>query len=344
VKILVTGGAGFIGSNFARLILQHHPADEVRVLDKLTYAGNLDNLQDLEADYPHRYSFVQGDIANREDVARATEGVEAIVNFAAESHVDRSIMDPASAITTNVLGVYELLEAARRIEAKRFVHVSTDEVYGAVPEGSSGEDDRLRPRSPYSAGKAGGDLLVYAYHVTYGLPTMVTRGSNTFGPYQYPEKLIPIIIANALDGVKVPVYGDGRQVRDWLFVEDHCAGIDLVLRKGEPGEAYNVGGGNERYNIDVVTAILDQLERPHSLIQYVEDRPGHDLRYCVDSSRVESLGWDRSRDFGAALRATVDWYVEHQGWWRKLRGDPDYQAYYNRNYGSRGELGPNPSK
>jgi dTDP-glucose 4,6-dehydratase len=335
MKILVTGGAGFIGSNYVHYLLER-TGDSVVALDKLTYAGNLHNLRDVQEN--PRFEFVEGDIADGEAVSRAIEGVDAVVNFAAESHVDRSILDPAGAITTNVVGVYTLLEAARQRGVQRFVQVSTDEVYGEVPEGSVAEEEPLRPRSPYSAGKAGGDMLTYAYFVTYRLPAMATRGSNTFGPYQYPEKLIPVVITEAIDHRPVPVYGAGRQVRDWLFVEDHCAGIDLVLREGEPGQAYNVGGGNERHNIEVIERILDVLGRPRSLIQHVGDRPGHDVRYCVDSSRLRALGWCPSRDFEATLDQTVRWYVEHEDWWRPLKNRQDYVEYFQRNYGARGSL------
>jgi dTDP-glucose 4,6-dehydratase len=335
VRILVTGGAGFIGSNYVRYVLAHS-ADDVVVLDKLTYAGNLDNLKGLEGD--PRYRFVHGDIADPEVVAEAVTSVDAIVNFAAESHVDRSILDPSGFITTDVYGPYVLLEASRSAGIQRFVQVSTDEVYGDVPEGSSPEDAPLHPRSPYSASKAGGELLVHAYYVTYGVPTLVTRGSNTFGPFQYPEKLIPVVITEALDHHAIPVYGDGRQVRDWLYVEDHCSGIDRVLRDGTPGEAYNVGGGNERHNIEVIERIIDALQRPRSLIQYVPDRPGHDVRYSVDSSKLHALGWNPARSFEETLEATVRWYVENEWWWRPVKESRDYLEYFQRNYGDRSAL------
>jgi len=339
--MLVPGGAGFIGSNYVRHVLESSD-DSVVVLDKLTYAGNRENLSEYQ-DSP-RVEFLVGDIADPRIVEAAMRGVDAVVNFAAETHVDRSILDAASFIDTDVYGVYVLLEAARVAGVKRFLHVSTDEVYGVVPEGSAAEHARLLPRSPYSASKAGGEMLVYAYYVTYGLPTLVTRGSNTFGPYQYPEKLIPIVITEALDNRVIPVYGDGRQVRDWLYVKDHCTGIDLVLRHGDPGEAYNVGGGHEWYNIDVVRRILDTLGRPQSLIQHVPDRPGHDIRYSVDSSKLLRLGWDRSRSFESALESTVRWYVEHQEWWRPIKSSAAYHDYFNRNYGSRSSaLHPEPA-
>jgi len=332
VRILVTGGAGFIGSNFVRHVLATSD-DEVVVLDKLTYAGNVANLQDLAGN--PRYRFIHGDIADREVVADAVREVQAIVNFAAESHVDRSILDPTAFINTDVYGVYVLLEATRDAAIERFVHVSTDEVYGEIPIGSAAEDAPLRPRSPYSATKAGGEMLVYAYHVTYGLPTVVTRGSNTFGPYQYPEKLLPVVITEAFASRPVPVYGNGRQVRDWLFVEDHCSGIDLALRRGVLGEAYNVGGGNERFNIDLIHTILDLLDRPRSLVQFVPDRPGHDVRYSLDSAKLTALGWKPSRSFDDALATTVRWYVENEAWWRRLKDTPEYRRYFHSNYAER---------
>jgi dTDP-glucose 4,6-dehydratase len=332
VRILVTGGAGFIGSNFVHHLLATSD-DEVVVLDKLTYAGNEANLQDLAGD--PRYRFIHGDIADREVVGDAIRDVQAIVNFAAESHVDRSILDPTAFINTDVYGVYVLLEASRDAAIERFVHVSTDEVYGEIPVGSAAEDAPLRPRSPYSASKAGGEMLVYAYHVTYGLPTVITRGSNTFGPYQYPEKLLPIVITEAFDEQPVPVYGDGRQVRDWLFVEDHCSGIDLALRRGAVGEAYNVGGGNERFNIDLIHTVLDLLDRPRSLVQFVPDRPGHDVRYSLDSTKLTALGWTPSRSFDDALATTVRWYIENGSWWRRLKNTQEYRRYFHSNYADR---------
>jgi dTDP-glucose 4,6-dehydratase len=332
LRILVTGGAGFIGSNFVRWLLETSD-DEVLVLDDLTYAGNLANLSGHRGN--PRFRFVRGDIADPEVVADTMAGCHAVVNFAAESHVDRSILDPKSFINTNVYGVYVLLEAARTIGVDRFLHVSTDEVYGEVREGSAREDAPLRPRSPYSAAKTGAEMFVAAYHVTYGLPTLITRGSNTFGPYQYPEKLLPVVITEAIDNRPIPVYGDGRQVRDWLFVEDHCSAIDMVLRRGTPGDVYNVGGGNERFNIDVVHRILDVLERPRSLVEHVVDRPGHDIRYSVDSAKLSILGWRPGLDFERALEATIRWYVDNESWWRPLKTSPDYLEYFHHNYGER---------
>lgn len=334
MRILVTGGAGFIGCNFVRYLLKRYD-DEVVVLDKLTYAGNLENLRDVDGD--PRYRFIRGDIADPEVVGLAMRGADCVVNFAAESHVDRSILDPSGFITTDVYGAYVLLEAARGSDVKRFVQVSTDEVYGEIRHGSASEAAPLQPRSPYSASKAGGELLAYAYHVTYGVPTLVTRGSNTFGPYQYPEKLVPVIISEALDNRPIPMYGDGRQMRDWLFVEDHCSGVDCVLRWGRPGEAYNIGGGNERRNIEVAGQILDLLGRPRSLIQHVPDRPGHDLRYSVESTKLQALGWAGSRTFEDGLDETVRWYVENETWWRPLKESADYIEYFQRNYGGRAD-------
>jgi len=332
LKQLVTGGAGFIGSNYVHFVLATSD-DEVVVLDKLSYAGNMANLADLQGN--PRYRFIQGDIADRDVVTQAIHGVGAIVNFAAESHVDRSIMSADSFITTDVYGVYVLLEAARSAGVERFLHVSTDEVYGHVAEGAAPEAAGLKPRSPYSASKAGGEMLVYAYHVTHGLPTLITRGSNTFGPNQYPEKLIPVVITEALDQRPIPVYGDGMQVRDWLYVQDHCSGIDLVLRRGTPGETYNLGGGNERHNIRVIEQVLDLLGRPRSLIQHIVDRPGHDVRYAIDSAKLLELGWDRSRSFEQALEATVRWYEANEAWWRPIKSGQDYVEYFHRNYDGR---------
>ena len=335
MKILVCGGAGFIGSNYVRYVLSR-AEDEVVVLDKLTYAGNLENLQAF-VDNP-RYSFIHGDISDPQAVGAAMREIDAVVNFAAESHVDRSILDPQGFITTDVYGTYTLLEAARAAGVSRFLQVSTDEVYGEVIGTASPEDSALRPRSPYSASKAGAEHLVYAYFVTYGLPTLITRGSNTFGPYQYPEKLIPVVITEAIDSHVVPIYGDGKQIRDWLFVEDHCAGIDSVLRTGAPGEAYNVGGDNLRNNLDLVEQILDLLWRPRSLIQHVPDRPGHDRGYSIDSSKLLGLGWSGARSFAQALEQTVRWYVENEPWWRRIKESADYQAYFRSNYGDRESL------
>jgi dTDP-glucose 4,6-dehydratase len=334
-RLLVTGGAGFIGSAFVRGHLRDYPDDAVVVLDKLTYAGNLENLAPV-ADDP-RYRFVHGDICDAPLIAELMPNVDVVVNFAAETHVDRSILDASSFIDTDVKGTYVLLEAARRAGVRLFCQVSTDEVYGDVPVGASRESDPLAPRSPYAASKAGGEHLVRAYHVTYGLPTIVTRASNNFGPYQYPEKFLPVIILNALQDRPIPLYGDGRQRRDWLYVDDHCAAIELLLARGEPGTAYNIGGGNERENRVLAERVLDLLGKPHSLIQSVPDRPGHDRRYAVDGGRLAALGWQPARPFEAALEATVRWYVDNESWWQRLQ-DADYQDYYRRNYEDRTRL------
>jgi dTDP-glucose 4,6-dehydratase len=334
-RLLVTGGAGFIGSAFVRNHLRDYPDDNVVVLDKLTYAGNIANLTPV-ADDP-RYQFVHGDIGDAALVGELIPDVDVVVNFAAETHVDRSILDPGAFIETDVRGTWVLLEAARRAEVSRFVQVSTDEVYGEVPEGASREDDPLLPRSPYAASKAGGELMVRAYHVTYGLPTLVTRASNNFGPYQYPEKFLPVLITQALDDQPIPLYGDGRQRRDWLYVDDHCAALELVIERGEPGMAYNIAGGNERENRLLAEQVLTLLGKPHALIQRVVDRPGHDRRYAVDTTRLETLGWAPRESFDAALEATVRWYVANEAWWRPLQ-DADYQEYYRRNYVDRARL------
>jgi dTDP-glucose 4,6-dehydratase len=334
-RLLVTGGAGFIGSAFVRNHLRDYPDDTVVMLDKLTYAGNLQNLAQIADD--QRYRFVRGDIGDGPLVGELMRDVDVVVNFAAETHVDRSILDPGSFIETDVKGAYVLLEAARRAEVRLFCQVSTDEVYGEVTAGASRESDPLQPRSPYAASKAGGELLVHAYHVTYGLPTLVTRASNNFGPYQYPEKFLPVLITNALDDKPIPLYGDGRQRRDWLYVDDHCAALALLLAYGTPGTAYNIGGGNECENRVLAERVLDLLGKPRALIQSVPDRPGHDRRYAVDTSRLEALGWRPARPFGAALESTVRWYVDNQAWWRPLQ-DADYRRYYERNYGDRARL------
>ena len=335
-RLLVTGGAGFIGSNFVRFILGRSPDAHVTVLDKLTYAGNRANLADVERD--PRYTFVEGDIADADLVDRLAADVDAIVNFAAESHVDRSIEEPDAFIRTDVYGTFVLLEAARRHRHQRYLQISTDEVYGNVPEGSSTEADALKPRSPYSASKSGGDLLVGAYFTTYGVPTLLTRASNNFGPYQYPEKVIPLFITNAIDDEPLPLYGDGQQIRDWLYVDDHCEALATVLARGVPGETYNVGGGNELANLDLTRMILELLDKPMSLVRRVEDRPGHDRRYSVDCSKLGSLGWAPSHSFEAALRETVDWYRAREDWWRPLKSG-EYREYYHRQYGNRLQAG-----
>ncbi|MEO8509803.1 MAG: dTDP-glucose 4,6-dehydratase [Chloroflexota bacterium] len=331
-RLLVTGGAGFIGSAFVRRTLRRHPEVRITVLDKLTYAGNLANLEPVANDL--RYRFVLGDINDAEIVDEVAAGVDAIVNFAAESHVDRSIEEPDAFIQTDVHGTFTLLEAARRHGHERYLQISTDEVYGNVPLGSSLETDALSPRSPYSASKAGGDLLVQAYSTTYGLPALITRASNNYGPYQYPEKMIPLFVTNALDGEPLPLYGDGLQIRDWLYVDDHCDAIELVLERGEPGEVYNVGGGNELTNIDLTRRILELTGRDLALVRRVPDRPGHDRRYSVDCSKLRALGWTPAHAFDDGIAETVAWYRDHADWWRPLKSG-EYLDYYRRQYGDR---------
>ena len=325
-KILVTGGAGFIGSAYARVHLDSHPGDEVRVLDKLTYAGRPENLAGVE-----RCELVEGDIADADAVREAIEGCDAVVNFAAESHVDRSIESPGEFIQTDVFGTYVLLEAARE-RGIRHLQISTDEVYGSIDEGSFTESSPLDPSSPYSASKAGGDLLVGAYQRTYGTESLIVRASNNYGPRQHPEKLIPLCILNALAGDPLPVYGDGMQVRNWLWVEDFARAIDIVLERGEPGEVYNVGGPDESANIDVVRAILERTGRDESLIEHVRDRLGHDRRYSLSAEKTEALGWKAQVPFAEGIGRVVDWYRENEHWWAPVRSG-EYREYYERQYG-----------
>ena len=336
MNLLLTGGSGFIGSNLVRWLLEHRPGWRVVNLDKLTYAGNPENLADL-ADHP-RYRFVRGDIGDGALVRRLIEEekVEAVMHLAAESHVDRSILSPAVFIETNVGGTQVLLEAAREAKVGRFLHCSTDEVYGSLGEtGLFTEESPLQPSSPYSASKAGSDLLALAYAHTFGLPVVVTRCSNNFGPYQFPEKLIPLMIANALRDQPLPVYGDGRNVRDWIHVSDHCAGLAAVLERGRAGQVYNLGGSSERRNLEVVHAVLDLLGKPRSLVRFVADRPGHDRRYAIDASKARrELGWEPSRRFEEGLASTVRWYVENRGWWERVMSG-EYRSYYQRQYGDR---------
>ncbi|MFA6001906.1 MAG: dTDP-glucose 4,6-dehydratase [Thermoleophilia bacterium] len=329
MKILVTGGAGFIGSNFIRLIFSKHPDYEVINLDKLTYAGNLDNLKDIESNA--NYRFVQGDICDEDVVDKVMDKIDAVVNFAAESHVDRSIGVPGDFIQTDVFGTYVLLEAARQHGVGRYLQISTDEVYGSIKEGSFVETDILEPSSPYSASKAGGDMQVMAYHTTFGLPTLITRSSNNFGPYQYPEKLIPLFATNAMENLDLPLYGAGTNVRDWIYVTDNCDAIDIVLHEGEVGQIYNIGGGNERDNIYITKKILELLGKPESLIRQVADRLGHDLRYSIDCSKVRDLGWKPAFDFDDALKETVDWYVNNRWWWEKIKSG-EFEEYYRDMY------------
>jgi len=340
-NLLVTGGAGFIGSNFARYMLSQYPDYRVTVYDKLTYAGNLENLKDLW-DNP-RFSFVQGDIADaaKVDGVVGELKIDTIVNFAAETHVDRSLLEPGSFIMTDVYGTYVLLEAAKKHGIERYHQVSTDEVYGAVLEGRSRETDPLEPRSPYSASKAGADLLVLSYHTSFGLPVTITRGANNIGPYQYPEKVVPLFITNAIDGQPLPVYGDGQQMRDYQFVLDHCEAIDVVLHHGQVGQVYNAGSGVETRNLDMACAILDLLGKPRSLIQHVTDRPGHDRRYALDCSRIRAIGWQPRHTFAQAIEETVRWYVEHEAWWRPIKEGGYFKEYYARNYAHRETLKKN---
>lgn len=317
MKILVTGGAGFIGSNFIRWMLQSGQAGDVVNLDKLTYAGNPENLKDLNG--KPGYRFLHGDVADPRAVEEGLKDVDAVVHFAAETHVDRSIRDAGEFLRTNVEGTRVLLEASLKKGIRKFIHISTDEVYGSLPEGAASEESPMRPNSPYAASKAGADHLVRAYHVTYGLFTVTLRASNNYGPYQFPEKFIPLLITNALEDEPLPIYGDGLYIREWLFVEDFCRAISLVMDRGEPGQAYNVGSGEHRVNLDVVEALLDKLEKPRTLVRHVQDRPGHDRRYSVDSAKIRKLGWKPQRTFEQGLDATVRWYRDHSDWWRPLR-------------------------
>jgi dTDP-glucose 4,6-dehydratase len=340
-RILVTGGAGFIGSCYVRDVLARDDGTRITVIDKLTYAGNRANLAEVEGDPGRagRLTFVEGDIADADVIGPLVASSDAVVNFAAESHVDRSILDPEAFIRTGVVGVHVLLEAVRaanagREQPVRYLQVSTDEVYGSVEEGRSSETDRLEPRSPYSAVKAAGELLVNSYVTTHGVDAVVTRGANTFGPYHHPEKLIPLFLTNALDDLPLPLYGDGLQRRDWLFVADHAGAIDHVLRHGATGETYNLPGSAEMTNRDVVAALLGRLGKPWSLVRSVPDRPGHDRRYSLDGSKLEALGWRNRVTFEDGLAATVDWFLANETWWRAAKSG-DWNAYYERQYGAR---------
>lgn len=335
-KILVTGGAGFIGSNFIHRVLATRPSLSIVNLDKLTYAGNLRNLEGLEQKYPNRYQFVRGDINDVEKVSALVKDCDAVVHFAAESHVDRSILDAAAFIETNVKGTLTLLNCALQAGGnKRFVHVSTDEVYGALSNTDPAftEETPLAPNSPYSASKAGSDCLVRSFFHTHKLDVVTTRCSNNYGPYHFPEKLIPLMITNALEGKALPVYGKGENIRDWIYVEDHCDGVLAALEKGKPGEVYNLGGRSERMNIDVVKQLLKILEKPESLIRYVEDRKGHDWRYAIDCSKAErELGWAPKVSFEEGLQKTVRWYLDHKPWWQEVKSG-DYKDFYKKYYG-----------
>ena len=328
-RLLVAGAAGFIGSNFVRLLRRTRPAVAITVLDKLTYAGNLANLKDMEG-HPG-YRFVQGDICDAELVDSLAGEADAIVNFAAETHVDRSLMDPFAFIETDVRGTAVLCEAARKHGHGVFLLVSTDEVYGDVSGGRSRETDAFRPRSPYSASKAGGEHIAWAYAESFGLPLVVTRGSNNYGPYQYPEKLIPVLVTNAIDGLPLPLYNDGSAVRDYVFVEDHCRAIDLALHAAPPGQAYNVGTGVETSGLSVARAVLEILGKPDTMIEFVADRPGHDYRYALDVTKITELGWEPRTALAEGLERTVRWYESNSDWWRPLKSG-EYWEYYRRNY------------
>lgn len=331
-RILVTGGAGFIGSAFVRYLLREYPDVHVVTLDKLTYAGNLDNLRDAN---PARHTFVRGDIADAEAVRAALDGCDAVVNFAAETHVDRSILGAADFLRTNVDGVYNILEAAKTLGTARVLLVSTDEVYGSIETGSFKETDPLNPRNPYSAAKAGGELIGRSYFTTFGVPVVITRGSNTYGPYQYPEKVLPLFVTNAIDSEPLPLYQGGEHnVRDWLYVDDHCRGIDLALRHGAAGEIYNIAGGNERENIALTRRILELTGRDESLIRLVTDRPGHDRRYSIAATKLRNLGWTPLMDWDEGVAQTVRWYQENEWWWRKIKSG-EFREYYQRQYGNR---------
>ncbi|MFA5113958.1 MAG: dTDP-glucose 4,6-dehydratase [Candidatus Margulisiibacteriota bacterium] len=330
MKLLVTGGAGFIGSNYIRYALRAHPDLEIVNFDKLTYAGNLENLSDVAND--PRYSFIKGDIADskavEEAVARLGCGGQ-IVNFAAETHVDRSIVSAGSFVQTDVYGTYTLLEAAKKFRVARYLHISTDEVYGSRAKGSFTEESNLEPNSPYAASKAGGDLLVRAYYQTYQLPAIITRSSNNYGPYQYPEKVMPLFITNLLQGAKVPLYGDGKNIRDWLYVADNCAAIDLVRQKGREGEIYNIGGGNERQNLEITQLILQELGLGQELIDWVKDRPGHDRRYSIDCAKIKKLGWKPATKLEDGLKQTVAWYRHNRDWWLKIKEkQTEFKQFY----------------
>jgi dTDP-glucose 4,6-dehydratase len=333
VNVLVTGGAGFIGSNFLRFALSSHPDWHITTLDKLTYAGRLENLTGL-LDHP-RHTFVKGDVADPGVAAPLVRNSEIVVHFAAETHVDRSLMSAGEFITTDVYGTFVLLEAAREApRLRRFVQISTDEVYGSVTHGSSRETDELRPRNPYSASKTGADRLAYSYWATYNVPVVITRASNNYGPYHFPEKIIPLFITNAIDDLPLPLYGDGLQERDWLHVRDHCRAIDLLLEAGASGEVYNLGGGNHVRNIDLTRRILELVGKPESLIKPVTDRPGHDRRYSLDTTKLHGLGWRPEILFDAGLRETVAWFRQNEWWWRPIKdADPGFRAYYDAQYG-----------
>ena len=329
MKILITGGAGFMGSNAVKYFLRNYPDVQIVNLDKLTYAGNLENLKDVENN--PRYNFIKGDIADEKIVDEAAKDVDVIINYAAETHVDRSILGPKAFITTDVLGTYALLEAAKKYNIKKYIQISTDEVFGSINDGKFTEESPFEPNSPYAASKAGGDHLCRAYFKTYNIPVIVTHSCNFFGPYQYPEKLIPLFITNLLEGKKVPVYGDGQQVREWIFAKDHCRAIDTILQKGVIGEVYNIGAGSEVSNIEITKILLKELGKDESFINYVKDRPGHDRRYAIDSSKLRALGWQPKTNFENGIKQTVSWYKDNEQWWKRIKSG-EYLEYYKKQY------------
>jgi len=336
-RLMVTGGAGFIGSNFVRHMLEKYPDYFIVVYDKLTYAGRLENLEDVAARFTDRYAFVKGDICDAQTVEATVQSyaIDTIVNFAAETHVDRSLVEPGSFIQTDVYGTFVLLEAAKKFGLERYHQIGTDEVYGQVLENRSKETDPVEPRSPYSASKAGGDMMALAYYQSWGVPVTITRGSNNVGPYQYPEKVVPLFATNAIDNQPLPVYGDGKQMRDYQYVIDHCEGIDVVLHKGTIGEVYNVGTGGEMTNLEMTQIVLETLGKPASLIQHVADRPGHDRRYALDVTKLSALGWKSRHTCAQAIETTVRWYAENEAWWRPIKSGELYKTYYQEQYGKR---------
>ncbi len=332
MKLLITGGAGFIGSNFIHYILGKYPHYKIVNLDKLTYCGNLDNLKKVEND--PRYKFIKGDICDKEKVDEIfeEEKPDLVVNFAAETHVDRSILNPDIFTKTNILGTHILLETSRKFKIKRFLHISTDETYGSLKSGKFREDDILAPNSPYSASKASADLLVRSYYKTFSLPVIITRSSNNYGPYQFPEKVIPLFISNILENKKIPLYGTGKNIRDWIYVLDNCEGLDAVLHNGEAGEIYNIGGGNEKTNLELAKIILSELGKDESQIEYVDDRLGHDFRYALDIEKVKKIGWQPRHSFEEAIKKTIRWYLENKDWLKKLK-TKEFDKYYEKQYG-----------
>ncbi len=330
MKLLITGGAGFIGSNFIRYYLSKYKNCSITNLDKLTYAGNLDNLKDIEKD--NRYNFVRGDICNLKLVEKLMKDVDVVVHFAAETHVDKSIMEAGEFVKTDIYGTFSMLNAAKKCDIKKFIHISTDEIYGSIEKGSFTEKSTLMPRNPYSASKAGADRLAYSFYTTYNLPVIITRSSNNFGYYHHPEKLIPLFTTNAIDNIPLPLYGDGSNKRDWMFVLDNCEAIDHVMQYGSIGEVYNIGAGNEKNNLEITKFILRELNKPESLVQYVKDRPGHDRRYALDIAKIRKLGWKPRYSFQSAMKLTVKWYVQNQEWWRKIKESRHFTDYYKTQY------------